>query len=351
MTSINNDAGEHDHDSHPDNILHRRLAAARRAAEENDPVDARDVQCEIQLDAQRVIFTALGVRGRVPRQSAKPFVAYAAEVDVHEDLLPEIDLDEIDIPAPIMRENDEWWLLAGIWWGLGGQRGGGRFFNLPDLLKAGLSTLFREREEDLEDIGLTMADQDPLRRRLLRILVKNVTLVTQRDPLLDWAPIVLDERTPTGQRRPIDRFQRIVLAELVNRALDLPAGDLRGEHAMRLLDHHTHESPVEKPDAEGIVRRDTLFRRLVRAMADAQLDGDPRWDAMTLDALRTIGRDESVEADRAELHEAITAAWTHEDDFGTDRLDVTLVDHLDFDAERVAVVIERVRKEVLPHIK
>lgn len=354
MTSIHNDAGDdRQNDGHDKGVQRHRnyQAATRRAEEDGDPVDPRDVAYEAMITEFDVGISVHGIRGRIPRDAPGIWTLHEGAVDVERGPLPTVDLDGADLDVPLLTEAEQWWLFAALWWGMGGEHGGVTFFDLPAMLDVGLRILFGEREDDLADAGLTPDDRQTLRRRLVRTLTREATLVTEHDPLLAWATRSVNQRTPKGVRRPIDRFQRVLLAELVNHTLDLPPGGLRGEHAMRLLVLHTADLGPEKPDADGMVRRNTIFRRLMRAISDARVDGDPRWDAMTLDALRTIGRDDSVEADRELLQEAVMAAWTHEDDFATDRLDVTLPKYLGFSEECVAVVIDRVRKEVLPRIR
>ena len=352
MTSINDSI-----DSGGGNQFRRDLVrdyqdAARRAEAEARAVDPRDVEYEVMINGQCVEITCTGVLGRVPRTDAPGlYAAYSGKVDVEADPLPPIDPEEDDLHVPLLDEEEQWWLCAAIWWGMGGESGGAGFYDLPAMLNAGLRTLFSEREDDLAAAGLTMDDLQTLRRRLVRILTREATLVTEHDPLLAWATRGANERTPVDAMKPVARFQRIVIAELVNLALGYPPRDLRGEHVMRVLTRHADEAHAARgPDPESF-RRNTPLYRLMNLDTDAQWKDDSRWDEAMREALVMINREATLEQDREELRIALGAAWTNEPFFGTDRLEVTLPRHLSFEPERVAVVIERVTKEMLPHIK
>ncbi len=354
MSSINNDAGDDRHDDSDNAGLQKYReyqAATRRAEVDGDAVDPRDVEYEAVLTEYDVGIGVRGILGRVPREAPGIWTLNEGAVDVEHDPLPSLDLTEDDLDVPMLTEQEQWWLYAALWCGMGGERGMVVFYDLPAMLDAGLRTLFSEREDDLAVAGLTMDDLQTLRRRLVRILTREATLVTEHDPLLAWVTRGADERTPVGTIRPVARFQRILIAELVNLALDYPPRDLRGEHVMRVLTRHADEAHTARgPDPESF-RRDTPLRRIMNLDTDAQCDNDPRWAEAMREALVMINREATLEKDREELRLALGAAWTNETFFGTDRLDVTLPQRLSFEPQRVAVAIERVTKEVLPHIK
>ncbi len=355
MNSYEDDAGNYQPDDQAERIarLNRAFAeAARRATRIGESVDPVDVYHEVMIDGGDIGVSPVGVRGRILRTDADDLLLpYEGRVDVESDPLPEIDPDEDGQTFALFDEAEQWYLFASLFHAADEPSGGFHCFDLPLRIEDGLRTLFLEREEDLAAAGLVAADQVRICRRLNHQLVREALVVTRIDPLLAWAPRRVNEAVQHIHEKPISRFQRILLGELISFALGLPSDERAVKAAENLLQAaDAHQD--EMSEAEEAGPHDTPLRRVMSIIVDADLNGHHRWGTVTDEILQLAGRTVSGATDyRAELREAVFAAVVNETAFGLAPLAETLALHLGFPKDRVKVVVRRVEQEVLPHIR